>query len=157
ITGPSVHTRVPGRQRCLPNGLEQAADRGAVPRIGGTGGERKGLGPGVCPGPALMIRPQSAGPVARVTVAVWGWPGGAGQPIGTWSRGWCGATAAWGSDCADTAGPSIESITSPADRPAWAAGDPERVPSTVSALPLWPPPEKPPLAEEFGLASCTPR
>src|SRR5580693_10313445 len=32
----------------------------------------------------------------------------------------------------DTAWPLIESITSPSDRPAWAAGDPGRVPATVT-------------------------
>ena len=50
----------------------------------------------------------------------------------TESPGWCAAIRSLRPEADDTASPPTAVITSPAVRPAWAAGDPETTPATVA-------------------------
>src|SRR5580698_7569115 len=75
------------------------------------------------------------------------------QPMLTLSPGWCGSSADWSADGDETGWPLTETITSPAARPAWLAGDPETTPATEAPLPAGTPLD----AALLAVAMPTPR
>ena len=89
--------------------------------------------------------------MVRVRVSVCDWPDWSSQVTEMWSPGWY-PTRTWATSSAlATCWPPSEVISSPAVRPALAAGEPEMAPPSVTPLPVVDPNPEPPNPEFAGL------